>query len=142
MFKNCMFRDIFSSGSLLAGLVFFLLCVGSSFLYNWHVRRTTQDELAQSDVLLQHRKSKNKTRSAADAVDTSPVDFEQVETPLETDNTQESVDRPALPSNVFRFLFIVTTLCLVLVNYTSVQSSPSNTGAQGISDFDYKYLRF
>ncbi|MYA57824.1 hypothetical protein F4X88_16205 [Candidatus Poribacteria bacterium] len=82
MFKNSRFGDIFSSRSLLAGFVFFLLCVGSSFLYNWHVRRTTQDELAQSSVLLQLER-KNKTRPAADAVDTSPVDFEQAETFLE-----------------------------------------------------------
>ena len=98
MFANRMFRDIFSSRSLLAGLVFFLLCVGSSFLYNWHVRRTTQDELAGSDVLLQHER-KNETRPAADAVDTSPIDFEQAETPLETDNAQALADGPALPSD-------------------------------------------
>lgn len=82
MCANRMFRDVFSSRSLLAGFVFFLLCVGGSFLYNWHVRRTTQDELAQSSVLLQLER-KNKTRPAADAVDTSPVDFEQAETFLE-----------------------------------------------------------
>ena len=91
MFKNGMFRAIFSSGSLRAGLVFFLLCVGSSFLYNWHVRRTAQDELAQSSVLLQQLERKNKTRPAADAVDTSPVDFEQAETFLEPVETLPSM---------------------------------------------------
>ena len=90
MFKNSRFGDIFSSRSLLAGFVFFLLCVGSSFLYNWHVRSTTQDELAQSSVLLQLER-KNKTRPAADAVDTSPVDFEQAETFLEPVETLPSV---------------------------------------------------
>ena len=98
MSANRMFWDIFSSRSVLAGLVFFLVCVGSSFLYSWHVRRTTQDELARSDVLQQHER-KNETRPAADAVDTSRVDFEHAETPLETENAQALADGPTLPSD-------------------------------------------
>ncbi len=99
MFENGRFRDIFSSRSLLAGLVFFLVCVGSSFLYNRHVRRTTQDELARSDGLLQQRERKDKMPPAADTVDTSSVNFERAETPLETDNAQALAESPALPSD-------------------------------------------
>ena len=99
MFENGRFRNIFSSRSLLAGLVFFLVCIGSSFLYNRHVRRTTQDELARSDVLLQQRERKDKTPPAADTIDTSSVNFERAETPLETDNAQALAEGRTFPSD-------------------------------------------
>ena len=44
-----MFRDILSgSRAILVGLVFFLLVVGGSLLYSWHVHRTTDTELAET----------------------------------------------------------------------------------------------
>ena len=44
-----MFRDMLSgSRALLVGLIFFVLVVGGSLLYSWHVHRTTETELAHS----------------------------------------------------------------------------------------------
>ena len=48
-----MFRNILSSRLIQVGLVFFVLIVGGSLLYNWHVQRTTKAELARTDVVLQ-----------------------------------------------------------------------------------------
>ena len=83
-----MFRDILASRSILVGIVFFLLVVGSSLLYHWHVRRTTDGELAPSEALLQHLENRNEARTAADTVEARPVDFKHAETPLETEDTQ------------------------------------------------------
>ena len=92
-----MFRDIFSSSrALLVGFVFFVLVVGGSLLYSWHVHRTTDAELARTDAVLQHV-NRNETRAAEDTVDTSIVDFEQAGTDLETDDAQRSDGTGALP---------------------------------------------
>ena len=48
-----MFRDILSSRSLIIGLVFFAVIVTSSLLYNRHVRRVTQEELARTQQIVQ-----------------------------------------------------------------------------------------
>ena len=83
-----MFRDILSSRAIVIGVVFFVVVVGSSLLYSWHVRRTTDAEFASSDAVLEQRENSNETCPAADTVDTSTVDFEQEETLLETKDTQ------------------------------------------------------
>jgi len=44
-----MLRDLLSSKAVLAGLVFFVIVVGGSLLYNWHVQRTIKPELARAD---------------------------------------------------------------------------------------------
>lgn len=93
-----MFRDMLSgSRAIFIGLVFFVLVVGGSLLYSWHVHRTTDAELAKSDALLQQHKNKNGPHTAADIIDTSMVDVEQAETPLETDDLQVSDDTGVLP---------------------------------------------
>ncbi len=95
-----MLVNLLSNRWIQGGLAFFLLCVFGSWLYSWHVQRTTQDELAQSDVLLQQRANQNQTRTAVDTVEISPVDFEQAETPLETHGAQVIADDTAtLPSD-------------------------------------------
>ena len=44
-----MFRDMFSgSRAIFIGVVFFVLVVGGSLLYSWHVHRTTDAELAET----------------------------------------------------------------------------------------------
>lgn len=88
-----MFRDIFSgSRAIFIGLVFFLLVVGGSLLYSWHVHRTTDAEVAETQRKVQPLENKNEPRTAADTVDTSKVDFGQTETPLETNDTQPMSD--------------------------------------------------
>ena len=92
-----MFRDILSgSQAIFIGLVFFVLVVGGSLLYSWHVHRTTDAELARTDAVLQHV-NRNETRAAEDTVDISIVDFEQAGTDLETDASQVSDDQGVSP---------------------------------------------
>lgn len=87
-----MFRNILSSRAIFAGLVFFVLVVGGSLLYSWHVHRTTEAEVAETQRKVQPLENKNETRSAEDTTDTSTVDFELAETPPETDDLQVSDD--------------------------------------------------
>ena len=51
-----MFGDLLSSRMIQAGLVFFVLVVGGSLLYSWHVHRTTDAEFPRPDaVQVNHR---------------------------------------------------------------------------------------
>ena len=84
------------SRAILVGLVFFVLVVGGSLLYSWHVHYTTDAELAQTDAVLQHV-NRNETRAAADTVDASAVDFEPAPTSFETDDLQMSDDTGVSP---------------------------------------------
>ena len=86
-----MFRDLLSSRLIQVGLVFFVVVVGGSLLYSWHVHRTTVAEFAGTDVV------PHQTRSEQDTVDTSTVDFEQAETPLAADDSQMSDDTDVAP---------------------------------------------
>lgn len=93
-----MFRDLLSSRTIQVGLVFFLVVVTGSLLYNWHVQRTTTAEFAQTDTVPQPLKNKSEMPSTEDTVDTSVVDFEQAETPLEvSDDAQMSDDTDMSP---------------------------------------------
>ena len=96
-----MFRDILSgSRAIIAGLAFFVLCVGGSLLYSWHVHRTTDAELAETRRKVQPLKNDTAARTAQDTVDTSTVDFEQAETDPETDDAQAmSDDTGAAPND-------------------------------------------
>jgi len=42
-----MFRDLFSSRLIQAGLAFFVVVVVGSLLYSWHARRTTESEFGK-----------------------------------------------------------------------------------------------
>ena len=95
-----MFRDILSgSRAILVGLVFFLLVVGGSLLYSWHVHHTTNAEVAETQHKVQPLKNDKAARTTANTVDTSTVDFEHAETNLETDDSQMSDDTGAAPSD-------------------------------------------
>ena len=88
-----MSRDMLSgSRAVLIGLVFFVLIVGGSLLYSWYVHRTADAELAETQRKVQPIENKNETHTTANTVDTNTVDFEQMETPLETDDSQVSDD--------------------------------------------------
>ncbi len=57
-----MLRHVFSSRTTLAALVFFMLVVGGSLLYSWHILRTTESDLEQGHQILQQpENSESKT---------------------------------------------------------------------------------
>ena len=57
-----MYRDLLSNRGFQGGLAFFLLCVGGSLLYSWHIQRTTESDMARHDRFLQALE--NRTRHA------------------------------------------------------------------------------
>lgn len=59
-----MLRDLLSSRWFQGCLAFFVLCVGGSLLYSWHVHRTTESDMERHDRLLQGREKQNETRPA------------------------------------------------------------------------------
>lgn len=79
-----MFRDILTSRAILAGFLFFVLIVGGSLLYNWHIRREIASELARTEQAVNDLKNNIETRHAEDlGVQT----LKQTEIPLEADDT-------------------------------------------------------
>ncbi len=87
-----MFRDILTSRAIHAGAVFFLLVVGSSLLYHWHVRRTQQEELerTQQAMALENKTLRHPVQNGGVSIDTETLDATQG--PVENENTQ-SIDR-------------------------------------------------
>ena len=65
-----MLRDLLTSRWLQGGLVFFLVCVGGSLLYSWHIRRTTEAEFGD---IPQPRAA---PRGNGQAASTPPIDFQ------------------------------------------------------------------
>lgn len=95
-----MLRDVFFNRAILAGTVFFLLLIVGAQLYSWHVRRTTDAELQWTDRAVQALENRTQTRTAANTVETSRVNFEQAGAPLENQYAQPRDDDPAaLPSD-------------------------------------------
>ena len=91
-----MFRDLLSSRLIQGGLVFFVIVVGGSLLYSWHVQRTTDADLAKRP---QPVVSPLKNRSPS--TNTAPVDFQTegvVNTPEENADTPMSEETEALPN--------------------------------------------
>ena len=84
-----MFRDMLSgSRALVVGLVFFVLVVGGSLLYNWHVHRSSQEELEQTKQAVQQLGDRTFTRSAQDDVPVEVEPLGEAESLPETDNTE------------------------------------------------------
>ena len=101
-----MFRDILSSRDLIAGVVFFVLIVSGSLLYSWHVRRTTEAELAQTNQSLQQLKGKNEVPAE---IATQPVDIDTpgfVNTPDENTDTPMSDETETLSNETENFDFV------------------------------------
>ena len=86
-----MFRSLLSNRLIQVGLIFFVVVVGGSLLYSWQTRHATVAEFTRTDAV------SYETRSEKDTVDTSTVDFEQTETPLEVDDLQMSDTPDVLP---------------------------------------------
>ncbi|MYA98916.1 hypothetical protein F4X90_04410 [Candidatus Poribacteria bacterium] len=94
-----MFRDLLSSRWFQGGLAFFLLCVGSSLLYNWHVQRTTESDMERRDRFLQGLQKQTETRSAETVnVPTENETPGLVSTPDENADTHLSDEAEALPN--------------------------------------------
>ena len=88
-----MFGDLLSSRMIQAGLVFFVLVVGGSLLYSWHVHRTTDAEFPRPDaVQVNHREA------ARDTGGIRSGDFEQAAPELDADDTPTVSDDTAAPS--------------------------------------------
>ena len=89
-----MFRDLLSSRLIQAGLAFFVLVVGCSLLYSWHVQRTTETEFGKKPLAVESLKNKQETSTA-------PVDFQtegSVDTPDESTDTHKPNTTEALPN--------------------------------------------
>ncbi|MYA72389.1 hypothetical protein F4009_22735 [Candidatus Poribacteria bacterium] len=86
-----MLRDLLSSRWFQGGFAFFVLCVGGSLLYSWHVHRTTDAEFGKRPPAVSSIENKPETS-------TSTVDFQTegfVNTPDETADTQMSDETEA-----------------------------------------------
>ena len=81
-----MLRYFLSHRSIQAGVLFFVVVVLGSLLFEWYVRRTVDTDLAQSDIILQHLE-RNEIQTAADPIETGQVDFTQTEARPETEDT-------------------------------------------------------
>ena len=94
-----MFRDILSSRGIIFGLVFFVLIVGGTQWYNWHVRRNSAAEMARTNQFLQQFGNKKETPTVQDVgVPTDSEGLQPTETSLETNDTQNrSEETEALP---------------------------------------------
>ena len=94
-----MFHDLLSSRWFQGGFALFVLCVCGSLLYSWHVKRTTESEMAHHDRLLGLQKQKE-TRTAEAVND--PIENETpglVNTPDENTDTPMSDETEASPND-------------------------------------------
>lgn len=87
-----MFRDILlGSRAILAGLVFFVLIVGGSLLYSWHVHRTVDSDFAETQHTIQRLKNKNETHTGQDiGVPTDAETLGETQTPIVSDDMPEA----------------------------------------------------
>ena len=94
-----MLRDLLSSRWFQGGLVFFLLCVGGSLLYSWHVLRTTESDLERHDRFTQGLEKQNEPHPAETVnVPTENETPGLVDTPDESTDTQMPDTTEALPN--------------------------------------------
>lgn len=91
-----MLGDLLSSRWFQGGLIFFLLVIGGSLLYSWHVRRTTEAELERHAQFLQGPENKNWTSSVQSV--NVPTENETLgETPEKIHDSQMSNDADVSP---------------------------------------------
>ena len=94
-----MFSDILSSRGLIAGFVFFVMIVGGSLLYSWHVRRASKTEFQRSDQFWQGLEKQSKTHpTEATDVPTDTQTARFVNTPDENTDTSRSNETEAFPN--------------------------------------------
>ena len=98
-----MFHHILSHRGIIAAFVFCVLVVGGSQFYYWHVRRSTQDDLARTQRFirqLQIGKQGHKTGQDADPVDaeirsqdSTNYDADVLQAKPDRNSTEESTDK-------------------------------------------------
>ncbi|MYB96279.1 hypothetical protein F4054_17630 [Candidatus Poribacteria bacterium] len=92
-----MLRDILSSRAIQVGIAFFVLVVGGSLLYSWHIQHITEIELRPTLPAVESRESENKTQTIAVTfegpgfVDT-PEENEEVPISDETETSPNETD--------------------------------------------------
>ena len=94
-----MFRNLISGPWILGGLVFFVLVVGSSLLYSWHVERGIREEEARTVQILQQieaRKVSNyrPQQNEPTATETLGQDImeDEIDVPVPIDDPERIVD--------------------------------------------------
>ena len=102
-----MLRDLLSSRWFQGGFAFFVLCVGGSLLYSWHVHRTTNAEFGKRPPAVSSIENKPETS-------TSTVDFqtegfvntpeENTDTPMPESTEADTIDETELIDMVDAFL--------------------------------------
>lgn len=101
-----MLRDLLSSRWFQGGFAFFVLCVGGSLLYNWHLQRTTESDMERHDRLLQGIKQ-NATRPAEKVNDPTQNETSGlVNTPDENTDTQMSDETETLSNETENLDFV------------------------------------
>ena len=86
-----MFRDILSGRGLIVGIVFFVVSVGGSLSYSWHVRRNDAAEMARTNQFLQQLKDKKETRTTQDVG--FPADTKTLKPTATSMGTDDSVSQ-------------------------------------------------
>jgi len=92
-----MLRDLLSSRAILAGIVFFVLMVGGTQLYRWHVLRTPAAALPQTRNTEPALETTDKTRTTPE---TQPSEFKPpgfVDTPDEKIDAQSTTATDTSP---------------------------------------------
>lgn len=94
-----MSRDLLPSRAIQGGLILIMFVVVGSLLYSWHVRRTSDAELARTKQTVQHLKNQalTRTETATAPVESSNPGFS--DTPKEHSNTEMPEDAEASTSN-------------------------------------------
>ena len=87
------FRSMISSRLIQAGIAFFVLVVGGSLLYAWHLRRTTDAEFATPDKRQQRAEEPQDVRSPEPVLETDAVESEPAAIEVVPD------DKEALPAD-------------------------------------------
>ncbi len=98
-----MFSGLLSSRLIQAVLALFVLVVGGSLLYSWHVQRNTEDDMAQHDRFLEGiRETQNERHSIESVnVENTTNTAESVETPTERDtNIARDTETPEATTTI------------------------------------------
>ena len=103
-----MLRDLLSSRWFQGGLAFFVLCVGGSLLYSWHVQRTTETEFGKRPQPVVPIKNRSPSTN------TAPFDFqtegvvntpeENTDTPMSDETEADTIDETELIDMADAFL--------------------------------------
>lgn len=88
-----MFYNLLSMRAIQVGIVFFVLVVGGSLLYSWHIHYTTNAELAETQHLLKHSEDQNAARPAS--IDFTPPGA-SITTPEATDPQRSAATAAAI----------------------------------------------